>query len=114
MSSEMDGDKSYYWGLKKQGIGFWCPTWKLYNDSEGEYQKHDEADLECAKRNLAFAIERGIADDIMLYTMTWDKNPYWELKFVGDDGLIEKVKIPKHTIRSYYEREINRFGENNE
>ena len=59
----------YHYGLKKQynpeGY-YWCPSWKLYNDSEGDYETFAEADTECAVRNLALVIERGYADNLML------------------------------------------------
>ena len=84
-------DKNYWWGLKKQWNPegyYWCPTWKLYKDSEGEWEKYKEADKECAKKNLELVIERGYADKLML-TMCPSVKPYI-------------------SYRKYYESVINR------
>jgi hypothetical protein len=110
-------DNDYHYGLKKQhGTSgyFWCPTWKLYNDSEGDYERYCDADVECAKRNLALVIERGIADQIVSWSMLRDKKDHHVVMIpVRESDGTEKVYAVKHmkpTYRQYYEGVIKSGG----
>lgn len=107
-------DNDYHYGLKKQhGTSgyFWCATWKLYNDSEGDYERYCDADVECAKRNLALVIERGTADQIVSWAMLRDKKDHHVVQItVRETEKVHYYKLKKTTYRRYYEGVIKSGG----